>query len=94
MFLNVDENQNSHKHLTKSGKKSHHDHEKSSKGQSEVTRHKIEDKEAGGKKSKNHSQDSHQSSKHVDGNSQHGAKFEEGAKHKKTNFAKVIFVTF
>lgn len=78
-----------HKHQAKSGKKAHHDHEVASKGKSEVTHHKTISEEGAGKKSKSHAQGGHQASKNAGGHSEHGAKFEEGGKHKKNGFEKV-----
>lgn len=89
LFHSIDNEQNAHKRLTKSGKKTQHDHEIASKGHTDLTHHKVEDKVGGGKKSQTHSQKSHQSSKHVDEHSQHGAKFQDASKKKKTNFEKV-----
>lgn len=80
--------------MKKSGKKSHHDHEVANKGHSDVEHHAIDDKEAGGKKTKSHTQNAHQSSKHSNEHSQHGAKFEDGSKHKKTGFAKVFVMAY
>lgn len=60
-----------------------------SKGKSELTHHKTITEEGAGKKSKSHSQGGHQASKSAGGHSEHGAKFEEGGKHKKNGFEKV-----
>lgn len=79
----------SHKHIKKAGRISAHEEEEAKKGGKEVIKHVVHDEEGGGKKSKSHSEDSHQSYKKSDAHSAHGAKFKSGAKQKKTNFSKV-----
>lgn len=85
------EHHDAHKHASKSGKKSKHDHEKSSKGKSEVVSHKVSDEEHGGKKAKSHSAAGHSAAKKTAGHSDHAAKFAEGAKHKKNGYEKVFY---
>lgn len=78
-----------HKTIKKSGKKSIHDEEKAKKGETLKELHTKKDEEKGGKKTDHHSSSKYSAHKKSGGGSQDGAKFREGAKHKKGNFRKV-----
>ncbi|XP_019872551.1 filaggrin [Aethina tumida] len=77
-----------HKQTKKSGKKSSHDEETSNKGEKLNEKHVKTDDEHGGKKTEHFSQAGHQSFKQLQEDSQHGAKAQEGAHHKKGNYKK------
>lgn len=76
------------KSVKRVGKKSKHDEETARKGQHETVQHKVQDAEHGGKKHKSHEEDHHQSHKKAGAHSEHGAAFQDAAKHKKTGFSK------